>query len=108
MKSFAILAAFCISACAAEPPTTTDQETATTEEAAAPLQSTPDTVESRSISDCVSIQWCNEPGGIGTVCSVTAACQGQCPLQAVQDECRRQAKLVCGTIIQPFDIVCHH
>src|ERR1051325_11166074 len=107
MKTFALFVALFITACTTEPARSSSEENSTSAESAS-SEMTSDGAESNSVSDCVSIQWCNEPGGIGTVCSVTAACQSQCPLQAVQDECTRQAKIVCGTIIQPFDIVCHH
>lgn len=48
---------------------------------------------------CVHIQWCNEPGPVGTVCIWDS-----CSLGAAVDECTRDAIAVCGRITQPAEI----
>lgn len=48
---------------------------------------------------CVHIQWCNEPGPVGTVCIWDA-----CSLAAAVSECTADARAVCGGITQPAEI----
>jgi hypothetical protein len=48
---------------------------------------------------CVHIQWCNEPGPVGTVCIWDA-----CSLAAAVRECTADANAVCGGITQPAHI----
>jgi hypothetical protein len=102
MKSFAMMFfVYSVAACVGDAATPADDTIASA------LETAPASTE--SVSGCVSIQWCNEPNSaIGTVCQVKASCQSQCPDTAIQDACHSQARAVCGTIIQPFDIVCNH
>lgn len=48
---------------------------------------------------CVHIQWCNEPGPVGTVCIWDS-----CSLAAAVRECTADANAVCGGIVQPAEI----
>jgi hypothetical protein len=59
-------------------------------------------------SHCVIVEWCNEPGAWGTICQISGGCQ--CgpggPTGAQWDECRRDARAVCGTVIEPLGFDC--
>ena len=60
-------------------------------------------------TNCVYIDWCNEPGANGTVCRVRATCRSQgtpSVSSAVISECSADARFACGTIIQPARIFC--
>jgi hypothetical protein len=48
---------------------------------------------------CVHIQWCNEPGPVGTVCIWDG-----CSLAAAIRECTADANAVCGGITQPAHV----
>ena len=48
---------------------------------------------------CTHIQWCNEPGSVGTVCIWDS-----CSFSAAVSECTRDARAVCGGITQPAEI----
>lgn len=50
---------------------------------------------------CSIVEWCNEPGSNGTVCRQVA-----CDLATARQECSREAVQICGTVVQPFIIVC--
>jgi hypothetical protein len=57
-----------------------------------------------SAQNCVYIQWCDEPNsGWGSVCRVRSSCLNQCNgnFEALRQECIRDARAVCGTIIEP-------
>jgi hypothetical protein len=52
-----------------------------------------------SLAGCTHIQWCNEPGPVGTVCIWDA-----CSLGQAVAECTSDANYVCGGITQPAHI----
>jgi len=60
--------------------------------------------------NCVFIEFCNAPGGEGTVCRVRSSCLNQCfnfprgpsgLAKVLEDECTGDANFVCGGITQP-------
>jgi hypothetical protein len=103
-KLFAVMMIACgVSACMAAPDdgkstSAADDDESTT---ASALESPDET-----IAQCVTIQWCDAPGAIGTVCQVAKACMSQCPSTAVQNECHKEALAVCGKIVQPLETDC--
>jgi hypothetical protein len=50
---------------------------------------------------CVHIQWCNEPGPVGTVCFWD---NFNCSPEEAYRECVRDGRAVCGRIVQPAEI----
>jgi hypothetical protein len=50
---------------------------------------------------CSIVEWCDQPGANGTVCRQVA-----CDLPSAQQECSREATQICGSVVQPFIIIC--
>jgi hypothetical protein len=69
---------------------------------AAPTEADPGVPGEEAAEDlagCTHIQWCNEPGPVGTVCIWDA-----CSLGQAVAECTSDANYVCGGITQPAHI----
>jgi hypothetical protein len=66
------------------------------------LGNAPNTLDVAAVN-CVFIQWCDEPGGNGTICVIRSGC-GCVVTQAIRDECVADFHAVCsknGNPIQP-------
>ena len=105
-----LLLAATLGACAADLGEATDDEDVWTvadpgrapaAQQAGPIedQGVPGEDEAAILAGCTHIQWCNEPGPVGTVCIWDA-----CSFSAALAECTSDANFVCGGITQPAEI----